>query len=174
MSAGPAIVGGMPDTADPAATDAGARAWAWLAAAFMAQREAWVDASQREGLTPPQAMSLLRLNADDPPRLGDLARFLRCDASQVTSAADRLEERGLAERRTAAGDRRVKELVLTPAGRAAQERLRRAFLRPPPALAALPPEDLEALARVGEALSAGLDGELCRAFGMPAATRAAG
>ena len=164
----------MSATADPPASDLAARAWASLAAAFMSQREAWLSAGQAEGLTPPQAMMLMRLDPDAPPRLGDLARFLRCDASQVTAAADRLEERGLAERRTAADDRRVKELVLTDGGRAARERLRRAFLRPPPALSAVPDEDLEALARVADALAGDADPGLCRAFGLGAAEGAAG
>jgi DNA-binding MarR family transcriptional regulator len=149
------------------ADDPASQAWACLVAAVMTQRSVWLAASQQEGLTPPQAMSLMRLDPDDPPRLGDLARFLRCDASQVTSTADRLEERGFAERRTAAGDRRVKELVLTPAGRAAQERLRRAFLAEPDGLTDIPEDDLRVLARVAERLAAGLDAELCRAFGLP-------
>lgn len=152
---------------DGASDDPATRAWACLVAAFISQRSVWLAASQEEGLTPPQAMSLMRLDPDDPPRLGDLARFLRCDASQVTSTADRLEERGFAERRTAAGDRRVKELVLTPAGRAAQERLRRAFLAEPAGLADIPEDDLRVLARVAERLAKGLDAELCRAFGLP-------
>ncbi len=96
------------DPLDAPADLTAAHAWAHLVAVFVSQRAVWLAAGQEEGLTPPQAMSLMRLDADAPPRLGDLARFLRCDASQVTATADRLEERGFAERRTAAGDRRVK------------------------------------------------------------------
>ena len=51
----------------------------------------WLGAGQAEGLTPPQAVSLMRLSADDPPSLGELARQMHCDASYATALADRLE-----------------------------------------------------------------------------------
>ena len=41
---------------------------------------------------------------------------MACDASYITAVADRLEELGLAVRRNAADDRRVRELVLTAKG----------------------------------------------------------
>jgi DNA-binding MarR family transcriptional regulator len=75
----------------------------------------------------------------------------------VTSLADRLEERGLAERRASAGDRRVKQLALTEAGRAAQARLRAAFLSPPPGLARLSARDTRALLRIARELTSGSD-----------------
>ena len=77
----------MSATADPPASDLAARAWASLAAAFMSQREAWLSAGQAERLNPPQAMMLMRLDPDAPPRLGDLARFLRCDMNAAASDA---------------------------------------------------------------------------------------
>lgn len=66
-------------------------------------------------LTPPQA-HLLRELAGGARPMGELAGQLHCDASNVTGLADRLEHRGLIERRPSPGDRRVKVLVLTPAG----------------------------------------------------------
>ena len=48
--------------------------------------------------------------------MSGLAELLFCDASNVTGIADRLEARGLIERRSAGGDRRVKVLALTSAG----------------------------------------------------------
>ena len=48
--------------------------------------------------------------------MSSLAGMLFCDASNVTGIVDRLEARGLIERRPAAQDRRVKLLALTPAG----------------------------------------------------------
>jgi DNA-binding MarR family transcriptional regulator len=45
-----------------------------------------------------------------------LAREWRCDASTATWIVDRLEGKGLAERRAHATDRRVKLVVLTPRG----------------------------------------------------------
>ena len=106
-------------------------AWGLMVGVFMAMRASWLAASAAEGLTPPQAITLMRLHADNPPSLGDLAKQMHCDASYATALADRLEERGLAERRVSAGDRRVKELVPTAAGLAARERvLRRLPHRP--------------------------------------------
>ena len=56
--------------------------------------------------------------------MGRLARGLACDASNVTGIVDRLEARGLIERRPGASDRRVKVLVITREG----ERLRATML----------------------------------------------
>lgn len=52
----------------------------------------------------------------DPVPLRRLAGRLQCDPSNVTLLADRLEEKGLAERRPHPDDGRVRTLVLTPAG----------------------------------------------------------
>ena len=53
---------------------------------------------------------------DSPLAMKDLGRRLHCDPSFVTGIADTLEQRGLAARESDPGDRRVKRLVLTPAG----------------------------------------------------------
>ena len=137
-----------------------------LVGVSMSLRGRWLKAGQDEGLTPPQAMSLMSLSADQPRRLGDLARYLHCDASYATALADRLEERGFVERRTSMTDRRVKELVPTPAGLAAQARLRAAFTAPPPGMDDLPLKDQEAMLRVARALAAHTDPELAARFGL--------
>jgi len=46
----------------------------------------------------------------------DLGQRLHCDPSFVTMIADALEQRGLAKREPNPGDRRIKNLVLTPRG----------------------------------------------------------
>lgn len=69
----------------------------------------------RLGLTVPQAMLLRELG--EPLAMNRVAERLHCDASNVTGIVDRLETRGLVERRVRDGDRRVKELVLTAGGR---------------------------------------------------------
>ena len=48
--------------------------------------------------------------------MSELAEALNCDNSNVTGIVDRLEDRGLVERRSATHDRRVKMLVVTPRG----------------------------------------------------------
>jgi DNA-binding MarR family transcriptional regulator len=78
--------------------------------------EAWITRAVAPlGLTEPQALLIRRLR--EPMSMGTAAEALRCDASNLTGIVDRLEKRGLVERRTLATDRRVKELVLTDAGR---------------------------------------------------------
>jgi DNA-binding MarR family transcriptional regulator len=66
-------------------------------------------------LTPQQA-KLLRL-LDEPCSMGSVAEVLACDPSNVTGLIARIEGRGLVERAPDPTDRRVRLLVLTPAGR---------------------------------------------------------
>lgn len=65
-------------------------------------------------LTPMQSRALHHL--DEPCPMGDVADRLRCDASNVTGIIDRLQERGLVERREDPSDRRRRLLVITPEG----------------------------------------------------------
>jgi DNA-binding MarR family transcriptional regulator len=53
---------------------------------------------------------------DTPLAMKDLGHRMHCDPSFITSIADTLEKYGLAAREPDPGDRRVKRLVLTPAG----------------------------------------------------------
>ena len=53
---------------------------------------------------------------DNPLAMKDMGLRMRCDPSFITSIADTLEKHGLAEREPDPADRRVKRLVLTPAG----------------------------------------------------------
>src|SRR6267378_8455462 len=77
----------------------------------------------------------------------DLAGRLQCDPSNVTFLADRLEERGLIERRSDLSDRRVKLLALTPAGLAVRMRIVQAAATSSP-LARLSPADQQRLCRL--------------------------
>src|SRR6476660_4466730 len=74
----------------------------------------------------------------------DLADRLHCDPSNVTFLADRLEERGLIERRPDLSDRRVKLLALTTAGLAVRTRIVQAAATRSP-LARLSPADQQRL-----------------------------
>lgn len=53
----------------------------------------------------------------------ELGRRMGCDPSFVTAIADTLEKRGLAMREPGAGDRRIKNLVLTAEGLEVKRRL---------------------------------------------------
>jgi DNA-binding MarR family transcriptional regulator len=75
----------------------------------------------------------------------ELADAWACDASNATWIIDRLEARGLAERRSKPGDRRVKLVVLTPVGEKIAGRVRAAMYQPSPELRSLPLATLEEL-----------------------------
>ena len=60
---------------------------------------------------------------DTPLAMKDLGRRMHCDPSFITSIADTLEKYGLAAREADPGDRRVKRLVLTPAGAELKEQI---------------------------------------------------
>jgi MarR family transcriptional regulator, organic hydroperoxide resistance regulator len=109
---------------DRAAGDA-CRAWQLLVKFFFAQR-AHLPASGAEfDLSPAQCHVLHLIEPGRLLPMSRLARTLSCDASNVTGLVDRLEARGLVERRPSPADRRVKALQLTPAG----SRLRAQLLR---------------------------------------------
>ncbi|MGD0191287.1 MAG: MarR family transcriptional regulator [Rhizomicrobium sp.] len=61
---------------------------------------------------------LVRLKEGDAQNSADLARALSYDTGSLTRLIDQLEERKLLVRRKSISDRRVHDLVLTPAGRA--------------------------------------------------------
>ncbi|MGF1428490.1 MarR family winged helix-turn-helix transcriptional regulator [Kitasatospora sp. LaBMicrA B282] len=65
-------------------------------------------------LTPLQAKALRAV--EEPMAMRQLAEKLCAEPSNVTAIVDRLEARGLAERRPSPGDRRVKLVAATEAG----------------------------------------------------------
>ncbi|MEU0048330.1 MarR family transcriptional regulator [Streptomyces sp. NPDC006184] len=74
-------------------------------------------------LTGPQAR-LLSLLSLEPLPMRKLAQKLKCEPSNVTGIVDRLEARGLAERRPDPADRRVKVAAATEEGRRVARDLR--------------------------------------------------
>jgi DNA-binding MarR family transcriptional regulator len=106
------------------------------------ERDCALEALQ---LTPNDARALGLLDPVHGRTMSSLAEAWGCDASNATCVIDRLEQRGLAERRTMPDDRRVKQVVLTPAGVRTRTALIEAIYKPPPALVELPRASLEAL-----------------------------
>jgi len=99
----------------------------------------------RYGLTPNDARALHSLDRQEGRTMRELADAWACDASNATWIIDRLETRGLAERRAKPGDRRVKLVVLTPTGERTAGRLKEAMYQPAPELRELPLGALEEL-----------------------------
>ena len=89
--------------------------------------------------------ALAVLDPDRPVPMSELADALHCDNSNVTGIVDRLEDRGLVERRSATHDRRVKMLAVTPRGAEVRERLAERLGQAPEPIASLSPEDQRAL-----------------------------
>ena len=134
----------MPSAAELRRTEALVQAFLGLAGRMrqhFAERVAELD------LTPPQA-HLLRELAGGARPMGELAGQLHCDASNITGLADRLEHRGLVERRASPGDRRVKVLVLTPDGERLHASLVERLMTGSPLTRGLPVRDQVELLRL--------------------------
>ena len=89
--------------------------WTLLQEIAFSQRPRWMAIIRQYDLIPPHWIALQTL--EEPRPMGELAKQLSCDNSNVTWITDRLEERGLVTRTQAPHDRRVRLLVLTPKGR---------------------------------------------------------
>jgi MarR family transcriptional regulator, organic hydroperoxide resistance regulator len=120
-------------------------AWSMIASLFFSARPRFFQLAQEFDLAPMQLRALKELQPDGEVPMSALASVLFCDASNVTGIVDRLEARGLIERRPSAADRRVKMLRVTPEGARVRERLVERMSEPPPSIAALSPEDQVAL-----------------------------
>jgi DNA-binding MarR family transcriptional regulator len=110
-----------PPPTTPGAETPAAEAWELLRMLFGQHRRRFLIAAAEFDLHAAQAGALLHLASPLPMHV--LATLLVCDSSNVTGIVDRLEARGLVARRSSAEDRRVKHVVLTPAGRRTRARL---------------------------------------------------
>ena len=127
----------------------GGRAWKALidlmrsqksaAAARFAEIDMTMQTAHALHVLPPEGMTMRAL-ADE----------LSCDASNATGLVDRLEKRGLLERRSDEHDRRIKRVHLTAAGRRMRERAEAILLTAPPAIAALSGDDQRTLRTILE------------------------
>ena len=123
-------------------------AWPALVGLIMQQRWRWAEVADQLGISQAGLRGLLAVDPDQPRSMGDLARELNCDRSYVTAIVDDLERAGLAERRVAPEDRRVKTIALTPAGGRALQTVRESLMKPPAELAALTPAQQRTLANL--------------------------
>ena len=119
--------------------------WRLLVELAFANKARFMAAMAEFELTPVQGHVLRLLEPEHSLPMNDLAGALHCDASNVTGLVDRLEQRGLVQRRPGARDRRVKELLLTPEGVAVRARVLERMWEPPEAIRKLPARDQRAL-----------------------------
>lgn len=131
----------MPTSGETAAQEA----WGLFWRIFMADKPRRLAVMSELGLSFQQSMALMRLEPGEPLTMSELAGAMQCDNSNVTGIVDRLEAAGIAERRPAPHDRRVKSVLLTEHGEAVQAEVRRRAGQPPPELATLSDADAEAL-----------------------------
>jgi DNA-binding MarR family transcriptional regulator len=122
--------------------------WRQVFSLFWARQPRMLEMAQELGITPGHVKALLELRPDLPRSMGALAELLRCDASNATWLVDRLEERGLVERRPLPGDRRVKTIVLTELGAKTRAQIIEGMYEPPDDLLTLDRESLETLREV--------------------------
>jgi MarR family transcriptional regulator, organic hydroperoxide resistance regulator len=134
----------MGATSTPAVSPA-SEAWALIFELLHLSKKRFMAIASEFELSPPQVMALRQLDPDEPKPMSELAAALRCDNSNVTGIVDRLEDRGLVERRAADHDRRVKMLMMTARGAEIRAQLGARLNEPPEALARLSPEDQLAL-----------------------------
>lgn len=119
--------------------------WASAVAFFMAQRQVVVEIAVEFELTPGDLQALVHLDPDEPKPMKALAATFRCDPSNATWMVDRLEQRGIVERRTLPNDRRVRSVAVTPDGRVLRDNVMARLAVAPPEFALLTDDELETL-----------------------------
>ncbi|MFC0039178.1 MarR family winged helix-turn-helix transcriptional regulator [Actinomadura rayongensis] len=136
---------------DPHDLDPATRAWRNLRVLFHERNDMRREVTEELGMSFFRIKALRRI-ASEPRTLRDLAVELATDRPYTTLLVDDLAERGLVERRPNPADGRSKIVTVTEAGRAVAARAEEILGTPPPALRALPPEDLAALDRIAARL----------------------
>jgi DNA-binding MarR family transcriptional regulator len=120
-------------------------AWALLHQLMKGERHRFLAVAAELDLHPAQAGALTQMEPDTPVPMNELATLLHCDNSNVTGIIDRLEARGLVERRPYQQDRRVKHIALTPLGVEQRARVRAHMAEAPAAFERLGAADQRVL-----------------------------
>lgn len=128
------------------------RAWQLLMKFYFVQRRHLPDWAGQFGLSHVQCHVLHLIEPGHPVPMSRLAEVLSCDASNVTGLVDRMEARGLLERRPSPGDRRVKVLALTPTGARLRGEMLIHMTGQPLPLSSLTPDERRALVKLLERL----------------------
>ncbi len=125
-------------------TDPGSEAWSLMHWLMVTNKQRLFAMAAEFELAPQQAIAL-RMLGSGPKPMGELAKMLFCDSSNVTGITDRLEERGLVRREASAEDRRVKLLTLTEDGERMRIEITKRMAEPPPPIASLSEADQRTL-----------------------------
>jgi len=120
--------------------------WSLLQELVFSDRPRWMTIIREYDLIPPHWIALQTL--EEPKPMGELAKQLSCDNSNITWITDRLEERGLVTRTQAEHDRRVRLLVLTAKGQRLREEISARLAEPPEAIAKLSRADQRKLREI--------------------------
>ncbi|MEV5378574.1 MULTISPECIES: MarR family winged helix-turn-helix transcriptional regulator [Streptomyces] len=128
------------------------RAWGQLREIVLGGNERRKEVVDALGMSFFRIKALRRI-ARGPLTLRELAEQLLTDRPYATLVVDDLAARGLVERTANPADRRSKIVSVTPAGKETAARAERILGTPPPALLALPAEDLAELERITSRLA---------------------
>jgi DNA-binding MarR family transcriptional regulator len=117
-----------------------------------------LDNQRRREVTDALGMSFgrsraLRRLARKPMSMGELATVLGIDPPNATTLVADMESQGLVRRRPHPTDGRAKLVEPTRKGRQLARKADNILATPPPALSALPPEDLDSLRRLLERIA---------------------
>jgi DNA-binding MarR family transcriptional regulator len=117
-----------------------------------------LDNQRRREVTDALGMSFgrsraLRRLARKPMSMGELASVLGIDPPNATTLVADMESQGLVRRRPHPTDGRAKLVEPTRKGRQLARKADNILATPPPALSALPPEDLDTLRRLLERIA---------------------
>lgn len=134
----------MPATKAKPLTPA-SEAWGLLQELLGSIKQRFMAVAQQCDLSPPQMMALRNLDPERPLPMNELAAALHIDNSSVTGIVDRLEDRGLVERRNATHDRRLKMLAVTANGAELRAQLSELLREAPEPIASLSHKDQMAL-----------------------------
>jgi len=124
------------------------KAWTLLLEMLVAERSRLPMIAASLGLSEAQCLLLQRLDPNAPLAMCRVAEALDCDPSNVTGIVDRLERRGLVERRADPRDRRVKQLLLTAKGEEVRNRLVAELSEPPSTIESLSAADQKTLCAI--------------------------
>ena len=149
----------VPEVHEEALADAGLAndAWRRLTDLFLGRKQQVMEIAAAHQLNPGAMNALLFLQPGEPCSMRTLADAWKCDASNVTWLVDRLEERGLAERRPHPSDRRVRTVALTRKGVRIRAQIETRLFEAPATFQQLTHDELQSLRSILQKLTPDAD-----------------